>query len=93
VKRACFTVANELVLDRELDLACVNVVLLKDVLKLIDDRVEDPGENDALHALSSRVIHGRGIREDVVDEVVVLQGEQNQIMLGGVAYRGRIQNT
>jgi hypothetical protein len=42
VKRACFTVADELVLDHTSDLACGDFVLLGDVLKLAGDRAKDP---------------------------------------------------
>jgi hypothetical protein len=45
VKRACFAVAGELVLDCVPDLARGDAMLLGNVLKLIGDRVEDPGEN------------------------------------------------
>jgi hypothetical protein len=74
VKRVRLTVADELVLDRAPDLTRGNVVLLGDVLKLTGEHVEDPGEDDTIHALPGRVIDGRGIEEDVIDEVVALQG-------------------
>jgi hypothetical protein len=51
VKHACFAIAVELVLERALDLMCGDTMLLGDVLKLADDHVEDPGEEDTLHAL------------------------------------------
>jgi hypothetical protein len=90
VKRAHFTVADELVLDHAPDLVRSDVVLLGDVLKLIDDRGEDPGEDIGLHAIPGRVIDGRSAGEDVVDEFVALQGEQNLITPPGVACRSRI---
>jgi hypothetical protein len=70
--RAHLAVADELVLEREPDLACSDATLLGDVLKFVDDRAEDLGDDEALHALPSRVIDGRGIRETVVSEVVAL---------------------
>jgi hypothetical protein len=75
VKYACFSVDDELVLDRALDLARGNAKLLDDVLKLGGDRAEDPGEDDSLHALPSKVVDERGIREDVICEVIALQNE------------------
>jgi hypothetical protein len=75
VKYACFSVDDELVLDRALDLARGNAKLLDDVLKLGSDRAEDPGEDDSLHALPSKVVDERGIREDVICEVIALQNE------------------
>jgi hypothetical protein len=71
MKRTHLTVANELVLKRELDLARGDAMLLGDSLKLVDDRDEDPGEN----MVDGSGIDGRGIEENVVDEVVALQGE------------------
>jgi hypothetical protein len=41
------------VLEREPDLVRDDVALLADVLKLVDDRAEDPGDDDPLHALPS----------------------------------------
>jgi hypothetical protein len=38
----CFTVTNELVLDRALDLVHGEIVLLGDVLKITGDCAEDP---------------------------------------------------
>jgi hypothetical protein len=49
-------VADELVLERELDLARDDVSLLADVLKLTNDRAEDLGDDDVLHALPCRAI-------------------------------------
>jgi hypothetical protein len=40
--------------------------------------------------LPGKVIDGRGIRENVVDEVIALQGEKNLIALVGVACRRRV---
>jgi hypothetical protein len=54
-------------------------MLLCDVMKLTDDRDVDLGDDDTLHVLPGRVIDGRGIRENVVSEVIALQGEQNLI--------------
>jgi hypothetical protein len=51
VKHKHFIVVDELVLDHAPDLACGDVVLLCDVLKLIGDHTKDPGEDDALNAL------------------------------------------
>jgi hypothetical protein len=87
VKRARFTVADELVLDRALVSTCGDAVLLSDILKLPDDCAEDPGEGDGLHAVRASVIDRRSVGEDMVDEFVALQGEQNLIMPTGVAYR------
>jgi hypothetical protein len=84
---------DELLLDRVPDLVCGDVVFHGDVLKLTNDRAEDPGEDDALHALLGRVVDERGIREDMVSEVIVLQGEQNPIAPSGITYRARIQNS
>jgi hypothetical protein len=89
----CFTIPDELVLDRALDLAHGDVVLLGDVLKFTGDHDKDPGEDDNLHAVSGRVVDGRSMGVDVVGEFVALQGDQNLIMPAGVAYRGRIQNS
>jgi hypothetical protein len=72
VKHVHFIVSNKLVLDRAPYLARGDAVLLDDVMKLIGDRAEDLRQYDALHALTSRVIDGRGIREDMVSEVVAL---------------------
>jgi hypothetical protein len=69
VKRTHFTVADELVLDRALDLV-----------------------HDDLHAVSCRVVDGRSIREDMINELIVLQGEQNLITPVGISCRGRIKN-
>jgi hypothetical protein len=90
VKHACFSIADELVLDRVTDLACRDAVLLGDVPKLTGDRAQDPGEDDSLHAVPGKVIDRRSIGEDVVGEFIALQGEQNLIVLAGVAYRRRI---
>jgi hypothetical protein len=75
VKHTRFTVANELVLECEPDLAHGDAVLLGDVLKHIGDHAEDPEDDDALHALLSRDVDRRGIKENVVGEYVALQGE------------------
>jgi hypothetical protein len=72
VKCAHFIVVDELVLNRKLDLARGDVMLLGNVLKLANDRAENPGEDDDLHALPGRIIDGRSIREDVVGEFIVL---------------------
>jgi hypothetical protein len=72
VKHACFVVADEMVLYRAPNLAHDDVVLLGDVMNLAGDRAEDPGEDDTLHVLPSKVVVGRGIREDVIGEVIVL---------------------
>jgi hypothetical protein len=48
-------------------------------MKLTDDRDVDLGDDGTLHVLPGRVIDGRGIRENVVSEVIALQGEQNLI--------------
>jgi hypothetical protein len=93
VKRAYLTIADELVLEREPDLARGDATLLGDVLKLTGDRAKDSGDDDALHALPSRVVDRRGIRENVVSKVIALQGEQNLITLVGVACRRRVQNS
>jgi hypothetical protein len=90
VKHACFTVADELVLDRVPDLAHGDAVLLGDGLMLAGDHAKDPGKDDCLHAVPGRVIDGRGIRKDMVGESIALQGEQNLITLAGIAYRRRI---
>jgi hypothetical protein len=93
VKHTCFIVVNGLEFDHAPDLACGDTMLLGDVLKLTGDHAKDLGEDDTIHALPGRVIDGRGIREDVVGEIVVLQGEQNLIALAGIACRRRIQNS
>jgi hypothetical protein len=72
IKRACLTVADELVLEHEPDLARGDVVLLGDVVTLTGDRAEDLGDDDALHTLLSKDIDGKGIRENVVSEVIAL---------------------
>jgi hypothetical protein len=72
VKHARFIVADELVLYRAPNLARDDAVLLGDVMNLAGDHAKDPGEDDTLHVLPSKVVVGRGIREDVVGEVVVL---------------------
>jgi hypothetical protein len=72
VKRTHFAAADELVLDRAPDLARGNAVLLGDVLKLADDRAEDPREDGGLYAAPGRVIDRRGIREDVVGKFIAL---------------------
>jgi hypothetical protein len=90
VKRVHFVVADELVLYHALALARSDAVLLGDVLKLTSDRAEDPRLDDNLHAIPGRVIDGRSVGEDVVDEFVVLQGEQNLIVPAGVACKRRI---
>jgi hypothetical protein len=79
VKCTHFAVANELVLDRVSDLARGDAMLLGNVLKLVGYRAEDPGDDDALYVLSSRVI--------------VLQDEQNLITPTSVACIRRIQNS
>jgi hypothetical protein len=53
-------------------LAHSDAALLGNVLKLTDDRTEDPENDDALNALPSWVIDGRGIGENVVGEVAAL---------------------
>jgi hypothetical protein len=72
VKHAHFDVADELVLDCATDLARGDTMLLGDALKLASDHAEDQGEDDGLHAIPGRVIDGRSIREDVVDEFIAL---------------------
>jgi hypothetical protein len=71
VKHACFAIADELVLDHAPDLARGDAVLFGDVLKLVGDHA-NPGVGNALHALPSRVVDRRGIREGVVSKVVAL---------------------
>jgi hypothetical protein len=88
----CFPVADEMVLNRALDLVCGNAMLLGNVLKLVGDHAKDLGEDDSLHAILGRVIDGRSIKEDVVNEFIALQGEQNMVVLPGVACRSRIQS-
>jgi hypothetical protein len=90
VKCTCFAVADELVLDCAPDLACGDVVLLGDVLKLAGYCTEDLGEDDGLYAIPGRIIDGRSVEEDVVSEFVALQSEQNLVAPPGVAYRSRI---
>jgi hypothetical protein len=51
VKRAHFTVADELVLDRALVSTCGDAMLRSDALKLPDDCAKDPGEGYGLHAV------------------------------------------
>jgi hypothetical protein len=72
MKHPLFAIADELVLDRAPDLASGNVVLLSNILKLTCDCAEDLREDDGLHAVSDRVVGGRGIEEDVVGEFVIL---------------------
>jgi hypothetical protein len=67
------------VLEHEPDLARGDVMLLGDVLTLTGDRAEDLGDDDALHMLLSKDIDGKGIRENVVGEIIALQGQQNLI--------------
>jgi hypothetical protein len=74
MKCMCLGVADQLVVERELDLACGGTTLLGDVLKLTDDRVVDPGDDDALHELPLRVVDRRGIRGNVAGKVVAPQG-------------------
>jgi hypothetical protein len=93
VKHTHFTIANELVLDRAPNLVHGDVVLLGDVLKLIADRAEDPGEDDGFHVIPGRVVDGRSVGEDVVSEFIALQGEHNLITPTSVACRRRIQNS
>jgi hypothetical protein len=93
VKHACFTVTNEPVLDRASQLPHSNIMLLGDVLKLTGDHAKDPVEHDDLHVIPGRVIDGTSIREDVVGEIIALQGEQNLIVPVGVACGGRNQNS
>jgi hypothetical protein len=71
LKHACFAVADELVLYRVPDLARGDVVVLGDVLKLVGDRAEYPGEDDDLHEVPGRVVEGWSIGENVIDEFVV----------------------
>jgi hypothetical protein len=49
----------------ELDLARGDAALLSDVLKLAGDSVEDPGDDDALYVLPSKVVDG-GIKENLI---------------------------
>jgi hypothetical protein len=72
VKHACFAVADELVLDHAPDLERGDAVLLGEVLKLAGDCAKDLREDNGLHAIQGRVIDGRRIGEDVVDEFVAL---------------------
>jgi hypothetical protein len=58
-----FTVVDELVLNYVPDLARNDIVLLGDVLKLVGDHAEDPGEDDGLNTISGRVIDERSIGE------------------------------
>jgi hypothetical protein len=67
-----------------------DVALLSDVLKLTGDRTKDPGDDDTLHALPSRVVDGTDIGENVVGKVVAIQGEHNMIAPAGVSYRRRV---
>jgi hypothetical protein len=87
MKRARLAVADELVLEREPDLARGDAVLLGNVLKLTTDHTEDSRDDGAFHVLPSRVVDKRGIKKNIVGEVVVLQGEQNLIVPVGVAYK------
>jgi hypothetical protein len=75
VKRVCFAVVDELVLDCAPDLVHGDAMLLGDVLKLTGDRAKDPGEDDSLHVIPGRDIDGRSVGEDVVGEFIALQGE------------------
>jgi hypothetical protein len=93
VKRVCFSIADELVLDRAPNLARGDAVLLGNVLKLVGDRAEDPGEDDSLYAVPGRVVDGRIIGEDMVGEIIALLSEQNLIAPAGVGCRRRIQNS
>jgi hypothetical protein len=47
-------------------------MLLGDVLKLTGDRAKDPGEDNTLCTLPSKVVDGWGIREDGVGDAVGL---------------------
>jgi hypothetical protein len=73
------------VLDRAPDLVRGEAMLHGDVLKVIDDHNEDPREDDDLHVIPGRVIDGRSVGEDVVNEFVALQGEKNLITPASVA--------
>jgi hypothetical protein len=53
-------------------LARGNPVLHDNVQKLTRDRAKELGYHDALHALPSRVVDERGIRENVVGEFIAL---------------------
>jgi hypothetical protein len=68
----CFAIADELVLDCAPNLAHGDVVLLGDVLKLTGDRAKDPGEDNTLCTLPSKVVDRWGIREDGVGDAVGL---------------------
>jgi hypothetical protein len=70
MKHVRLVVANELVLEHETNFVHGDVALLGKVMKLAGDRIEDPGDDDALHALPKSIIDGRGIKENVVDEVI-----------------------
>jgi hypothetical protein len=93
IKHVCLAVADELVLEHEPDLACGDVVLLGDVLTLTGDRAEDLGDDDALHTLLSKDIDDKGIRENVVGEVIALQGQQHVISPVCVGCRRSVQNS
>jgi hypothetical protein len=90
---ARLAIADELVLKGEPDFARDDSMLFGDVLKLAVDCAENAGEEDALHVLPRRVIDGRGIKENVVSEVIALQGEKNLIMPAGIACTRMVQNS
>jgi hypothetical protein len=72
VKCTCFTITDELVLEHAPNLARGDTTLLVDAPKLAGDHVEDLGDDNALHALPSRVVDGRGIEENVVSQIIAL---------------------
>jgi hypothetical protein len=84
-KCTCFTITDKLVLEHEPNLARGDTTLLVDALKLAGDHVEDLGDDNALHVLPCWVVDGRGIEENVVSQIIALQGEQNLIAPAGIA--------
>jgi hypothetical protein len=92
VKIACLTFTKELILEPKPQVTCDAATFSNDLLKIKENHVGEPAEDDGIHFGPSWVIREGIVRLDVVDEGVSRQGQHNVITpLSIVGGRG-VQN-
>jgi hypothetical protein len=71
VKGTLLTVTEKLVLDGEPEMACCTATFPNHLVKIRQDGVADPVEDDVVHPNPPRII-GRSVVRDVLDQSVAL---------------------
>jgi hypothetical protein len=68
------------------------VVLVDDVQQVSGDGVENPGEDDTVHARPRRIVGAGGVAEDVIFQCEAAQDEENIATPFGVVGGLKIKN-